>query len=63
LRLVKPIISRVIFDCERGARTTLHLALSDALSGARGSISTKIRRRRRRRRWPTIEPCRTVCGR
>jgi NAD(P)-dependent dehydrogenase (short-subunit alcohol dehydrogenase family) len=28
LRLLKPLISRVIFDCERGARTTLYLALS-----------------------------------
>lgn len=36
LRLVKPLISRVIFDCERGARTTLYLALSDGPSGTSG---------------------------
>jgi NAD(P)-dependent dehydrogenase (short-subunit alcohol dehydrogenase family) len=36
LRVVKPLISRVIFDSERGARTTLHLALSDALAGISG---------------------------
>ncbi|MGH8231972.1 MAG: SDR family NAD(P)-dependent oxidoreductase [Steroidobacteraceae bacterium] len=36
LRLVKPLISRVIFDCERGARTTLYLALSDSLTGTSG---------------------------
>jgi NAD(P)-dependent dehydrogenase (short-subunit alcohol dehydrogenase family) len=36
LRLVKPLISRVIFDCERGACTTLYLALSDTLSGTSG---------------------------
>ncbi len=27
LRVVKPLLSRVIFDAERGARTTLYLAL------------------------------------
>jgi NAD(P)-dependent dehydrogenase (short-subunit alcohol dehydrogenase family) len=36
LRVVKPLISRVIFDPERGARTTLHLALSDAVAGMSG---------------------------
>ena len=36
LRVVKPLISRVIFDSERGARTTLHLALSDEVAGISG---------------------------
>lgn len=36
LKLVKPLLSPVIFDNERGARTTLHLALSDAVSGISG---------------------------
>ena len=36
LRLVKPFISRVMFDAERGARTTLHLALSQELASISG---------------------------
>jgi NAD(P)-dependent dehydrogenase (short-subunit alcohol dehydrogenase family) len=36
LRAVKPLISRVIFDCERGARTTLQLALSNEIAGISG---------------------------
>jgi NAD(P)-dependent dehydrogenase (short-subunit alcohol dehydrogenase family) len=36
LQIVKPLISRVIFDCERGARTTLHLALSGEVAGISG---------------------------
>jgi retinol dehydrogenase-12 len=36
LRVVKPLISRVIFSPERGARTTLHLALSSELAGISG---------------------------
>jgi NAD(P)-dependent dehydrogenase (short-subunit alcohol dehydrogenase family) len=36
LRIVKPLISQVIFDAERGARTTLHLALSDQLAAISG---------------------------
>jgi retinol dehydrogenase 12 len=36
LRVVKPLISRVIFDAERGARTSLHLALSDKVAGISG---------------------------
>ena len=36
LRVVKPLISRVIFDAERGARTTLYLALSDEVAGISG---------------------------
>jgi retinol dehydrogenase 12 len=36
LRLLKPLISRVMFDSERGARTSLYLALSDAVAGVSG---------------------------
>jgi len=36
LRLVKPLITRVMFDCERGARTSLYLALSNEVSGVSG---------------------------
>jgi NAD(P)-dependent dehydrogenase (short-subunit alcohol dehydrogenase family) len=36
VRLVKPLISRVMFDSERGARTSLYLALSDEVSGVSG---------------------------
>ncbi len=36
LRVVKPLISRVIFDAERGARTSLYLALSDKVAGISG---------------------------
>jgi retinol dehydrogenase 12 len=36
LRVVKPLISRVIFDCERGARTTLQLTLSNEIAGISG---------------------------
>jgi NAD(P)-dependent dehydrogenase (short-subunit alcohol dehydrogenase family) len=36
LQIVKPLISRVIFDSERGARTTLHLALSGEVAGVSG---------------------------
>jgi NAD(P)-dependent dehydrogenase (short-subunit alcohol dehydrogenase family) len=36
LRLVKPLISRVIFDPERGARTSLYLALSNEVTGVSG---------------------------
>ena len=36
LRLIKPLISRVILDPERGARTTLYLALSSELVGISG---------------------------
>jgi NAD(P)-dependent dehydrogenase (short-subunit alcohol dehydrogenase family) len=36
LRVVKPLISRVIFDCERGACTTLQLALSNEIAGISG---------------------------
>jgi retinol dehydrogenase 12 len=36
LRMVKPLISRIVFDPERGARTTLHLALSAEVAGISG---------------------------
>jgi retinol dehydrogenase 12 len=36
LQIIKPLISPVIFDVERGARTTLHLALSGDLAGVSG---------------------------
>ena len=36
LRLIKPLLSRPIFDAERGARTTLHLALSPEFRGISG---------------------------
>jgi retinol dehydrogenase-12 len=36
LRLVKPIISPNIIDAERGARTTLYLALSNEVAGVSG---------------------------
>ena len=36
LRLIKPLISRRILDPERGARTTLHLALAPELGGLSG---------------------------
>jgi NAD(P)-dependent dehydrogenase (short-subunit alcohol dehydrogenase family) len=36
IRLVKPLLSPVIFDAERGARTTLYLALSEEVQGVSG---------------------------
>jgi retinol dehydrogenase 12 len=36
LRVVKPLISRVMFDAERGARTSLYLALSNEVAGISG---------------------------
>ena len=36
LRVIKPLISRVIFDAERGARTTVHLALDPIVAGFTG---------------------------
>jgi NAD(P)-dependent dehydrogenase (short-subunit alcohol dehydrogenase family) len=36
VRVVKPLISHVMFDAERGARTTLQLALSDEIAGISG---------------------------
>jgi NAD(P)-dependent dehydrogenase (short-subunit alcohol dehydrogenase family) len=36
LRVVKPLVTRVMFDAERGARTTLHLALDQSVAGVTG---------------------------
>jgi len=36
LRLIKPLFTRVVFDAERGARTTVHLALDQSVAGATG---------------------------
>jgi NAD(P)-dependent dehydrogenase (short-subunit alcohol dehydrogenase family) len=36
LRVVKPLITRGTFDAERGARTTIHLALEPSLAGVTG---------------------------
>jgi NAD(P)-dependent dehydrogenase (short-subunit alcohol dehydrogenase family) len=36
LRLIKPILSPNIIDAERGARTTIYLALSDDVAGVSG---------------------------
>jgi NAD(P)-dependent dehydrogenase (short-subunit alcohol dehydrogenase family) len=45
LRLVKPLISRPIFDLERGARTTLHLALSAEVAGVSGGYFDEYQQR------------------
>jgi len=36
LRVVKPLITPVIFDAERGARTTIYLALDPSIAGKTG---------------------------
>jgi NAD(P)-dependent dehydrogenase (short-subunit alcohol dehydrogenase family) len=36
LRVVKPLITKVMFDAERGARTTVHLALDPGVAGVTG---------------------------
>jgi len=36
LRVIKPLISRVVFDAERGARTTVYLALDRSIAGITG---------------------------
>ena len=36
LRLIKPLLTPVIFDVERGARTTLHLSLAGEAAGVTG---------------------------
>ena len=36
LRVVKPLITRVVFDAERGARTTVYLALDQSVAGITG---------------------------
>jgi len=36
LRVIKPLITRVMFDAERGARTTVYLALDQSVAGITG---------------------------
>jgi NAD(P)-dependent dehydrogenase (short-subunit alcohol dehydrogenase family) len=36
LRLIEPLFTRDVFDAERGARTTVHLALDHSVAGATG---------------------------
>jgi retinol dehydrogenase 12 len=36
LRVIKPLITRVMFDAERGARTSIHLALDESVAGVSG---------------------------
>jgi NAD(P)-dependent dehydrogenase (short-subunit alcohol dehydrogenase family) len=36
VRIVKPLVRPVVFDCERGARSTLFAALAPQLAGLRG---------------------------
>jgi len=36
LRVIKPLISRVMFDAERGARTSIYLALDPTIAGKTG---------------------------
>jgi len=36
LRVIKPLITKVMFDAERGARTTLYLALDQSVAGITG---------------------------
>ena len=36
LRVIKPLFTRVMFDPERGARTTIHLALDHSVAGVTG---------------------------
>ena len=36
LRVIKPLFTRVVFDAERGARTSVHLALDQSVAGATG---------------------------
>lgn len=43
LRVVKPLITRGMFDSERGARTTLHLALEPSLAGVTGRYFDEYR--------------------
>jgi NAD(P)-dependent dehydrogenase (short-subunit alcohol dehydrogenase family) len=36
LRVIKPLLTPVVFDAERGARTTVHLALDQSVAGVTG---------------------------
>jgi NAD(P)-dependent dehydrogenase (short-subunit alcohol dehydrogenase family) len=44
LQIVKPLITRVMFDVEQGARTTLHLALDPAVAGSNGGYFDEYQR-------------------
>ena len=44
LRLVKPLFSAQMLDAERGARTTLYLALSDEVAGVNGRYYDEFQR-------------------
>lgn len=46
LRLVKPLFTRATFDAERGARTTLHVALAPELDGCTGRYFDEHQRER-----------------
>jgi len=46
LRAIKPLITRVMFDAERGARTTLHLALDPGIAGQSGRYFDEYQRPR-----------------
>jgi retinol dehydrogenase-12 len=65
LRVVKPLISRVILDCERGARTSIYLALSEQVAGISGRYFDEHQQPQPAAgwRWPTTCHCRSRCGR
>jgi NAD(P)-dependent dehydrogenase (short-subunit alcohol dehydrogenase family) len=44
LRLVKPLITPAVFDAERGARTTIHLALDQSVAGVTGRYFDEYQR-------------------
>jgi NAD(P)-dependent dehydrogenase (short-subunit alcohol dehydrogenase family) len=45
VRLIKPLLSPVILDAERGARTTLHLALDQSVAGVSGQYFDEYQNR------------------
>jgi NAD(P)-dependent dehydrogenase (short-subunit alcohol dehydrogenase family) len=47
LRLIKPMLSPNIIDAERGARTTLHLALSNDVAGVSGRYFDEFQKEQR----------------
>jgi NAD(P)-dependent dehydrogenase (short-subunit alcohol dehydrogenase family) len=47
LRLIKPILSPNIIDAERGARTTLYLALSQDVAGVSGRYFDEFQKEQR----------------
>jgi NAD(P)-dependent dehydrogenase (short-subunit alcohol dehydrogenase family) len=46
LRVMKPLITRVMFDAERGARTTVYLALDQSVAGITGRYFDEYQRPR-----------------